>query len=114
MPPNGTACRDNPQATRGPLCRFLLAGRGAFRNLFQFVLRACANGYASFAYASTPADGLTSTSQSRANRAALAAAEFRAERLCSGEGALYLLADEEGNLIVSETDNVILTQNNNA
>ena len=109
---NGTTCKTGANATRSPLCRFLQQAYGAFRNLFQFVLRACANGYASFAYASTPADGLTSTSQSRANRAALAAAEFRAERLCSGEGALYLLADEEGNLIVSETDQVIITDDN--
>ena len=109
---NGPACREIQGVTKPPLCGVLQRTLGAFRNLFQFVLRACANGYASFVYASTPTDALTSTSQSRANRAALAAAEFRAERLCRGEGDLYLLADEEGNLIVSETDQVIITDDN--
>ena len=109
MGKNGPACREIQGVTNAPRCGMLKKALGAFRNLFQFVLRACANGYAAFAYTSTPANTLTSPSQSRANQTALASAEFRAERLCRGEGALYLLADEEGNLIVSETDNVIIT-----
>ena len=112
MGKNGPACREVQGVTKPPLCGVLQKALGAFRNLFQFVLRACANGYASFAYASTPTDAITSISQARADSTALASAEFRAERLCRGEGDLYLLADENGNLIVSETDQVIITNDN--
>ena len=109
MSKNGTACRSILGVTRSPLCRALQKAFGAFRNLFQFIFRACANGYAAFVYTSTPSDTATAVTQARADQVALAGAEARADKLCKGEGNFYLLADEHGNLIVSEDDKVIIS-----
>lgn len=92
------------------LCRKLLKGKEIWLNAFVFTFKSCVGGVASFVFTSVRADLIFSfKSVEDATERAQEWSDEKADRFCAGEGDLYLLADENGNLIVSEESNVIIT-----